>query len=196
MGQTTKRNEEPTNEDQTQDLKRFLENGAATSVEELEEFAGGTSVRATLAAPASVPFRVEQQELAGRIQEAEENQALLTVSVDRVEAPRDCLVHVFVNKPDADARTSLDDPHYAASFAFFCHTVAQRGNDFTCEIPGSDAVELRYRFNVTSVLERTGGSGTPQATFVVVPIEGRQPRTASVSVQSAELRLVKSVVNR
>jgi hypothetical protein len=41
--------------------------------------------------------------------------------VSEVEVPenRDFYVRVFVNKPDASADTSIDDPHYAGSFGFF-----------------------------------------------------------------------------
>ena len=32
---------------------------------------------------------------------------------------RDFYVRVFLNKPDVTAETSIDDPHFAGSFAFF-----------------------------------------------------------------------------
>lgn len=43
------------------------------------------------------------------------------LSVDHARNPAalDFAVRVFVNRPDADARTPTDDPHYAGSYSFF-----------------------------------------------------------------------------
>jgi hypothetical protein len=192
MAQT--RNEEPTTENEAQDLKSFLEKGAQTGIEEVERFQGGVGVTVALEKPAAVPFRAELPELSRRIAEADENQVLLTISVDRVEAAGETVVHVFLNKDDANAKTSLSDSHYIGSFAFFCHTVD--ANNFTCEVASGEKTELQFRFNVTSSLRRPEETGPPRATLVVVPIDGRTPRVASVRVSSADLQLVKSVVRR
>jgi len=192
MGQT--RRKEPTTEKEAQDLKSFLEKGAATAIEEIDQFQGLAGVTAALDKPVSVPFRVELPELSKRIQEAEDNQVFLTISVDRVEAAGESMVHVFVNKDDANAKTPLSDSHYVGSFAFFCQRINPRS--FTCELENGEKTELQFRFNVTAALRRSEDKGPPRATFVVVPIDGRQPKSASVSVSATELRLAKSVVRR
>jgi hypothetical protein len=192
MAQT--RNAEPKSESEAQDLKRFLEKGARTSIEQIDSFQGGGAVTVALEKPASVPFRVEMPELSQRIEEADDNQVFLTIGVDRVEGAGESVVHVFLNKDDANAKTPLSDSHYVGSFAFFCHTVD--ANNFTCELASGQRTELQFRFNVTSSMQRPDETGQPRATLVVVPIDGRRPRAASVSVSSADLQLVKSVVRR
>ena len=192
MGQT--RNEEPTSEDEAQDLKRFLERGAETSIEEIDRFPGGAGVTAALDKPVLVPFRVRLPELTSRLQEADDNQVFLTITVDRVEAAGESVVHVFLNKDDASAKTLLSDSHYVGSFAFFCHTVDR--DNFICELASGEKTNLQFRFNVTSALSSTDDKGAPRVTLVVVPIDGRQPRAASVNVSAAELTLAKSLVKR
>ena len=149
---------------------------------------------AALDKPVSVPFRVQLPELSKRLQEADDNQVFLTITVDRVEAAGESVVHVFLNKDDASAKTLLSDSHYVGSFAFFCHTVDQ--NNFICELASGEKTNLQFRFNVTSALRGAEDRGAPRVTLVVVPIDGRQPRSASVNVSAAELTLARSVVKR
>jgi|GEM_PF-5871418 len=199
MAQKTTRNAEPTNEKETQQLKSFLQKGAATRIDEIDQFAGPAGVIANLGQPVTVPYRVDSAELDARVRQAEDNQTLLTIAIDRVVAATDCLVRVFINKDDADERTPLDDSHYLTTIAFFCHDAGgEGGRDFTCQVGEEATTALRYRFNITRLLRDSGAfrKGEPGVTFVVVPVEGRQPRTAAVSVASTELRLVKSVVRR
>lgn len=194
MGQTT-RSEEPATEEEARELRRFLEEGARTSIDEIDAFRGAAGMTAELGRPASIPFRVASSELAGRVREEPDNAVFLTISVDRVVGAGESVVHVFLNKEDANARTPLADSHLAGSFAFFCHPVDQE--NFVCQVGGGERTELRFRFNVTSVLRRTAEEvREPQATFVVVPIDGRRPSEASVNVSAAELRLAMSVVER
>ena len=188
------RNQEPTTEDEANDLKDFLEKGARTDIEEIDTFEGARGVTVALGRPDTIPFRVETPELVQRVDEAEDNQVFLTVSVDRVEGATESLVHVFLNNEDAGPRTLLSDSSYIGSFSFFCHNVDQQS--FVCEVGSGERTALRFRFNITSALKATDERAAPRATFVVVPIDGRQPRSATVNVGAAELQLARSVVAR
>ena len=101
-------------------------------------------------------------ELSRRLQEADDNQVFLTISVDRVEAAEESVVHVFLNKDDANVRTLLSDSHYVGSFAFFCHTVDR--NNFICEQANGERTNLQFRFNVTSAVRSAEDKGPPSAT--------------------------------
>ncbi len=186
--------QEPATESEAQDLKSFLEKGAGTAIEEIEAFAGGRGVTVALGKPATVPFRAETTELRQRIAEAEDNQVFLTISVDRVEGAGETVVHVFINKDDAGPRTLLSDSAYVGSFAFFCHAVDEQ--NFVCQIGTGERADLTFRFNVTSAVQRTEEAESARATLVVVPIDGRQPRSGTVNVSTTELRLARSVVKR
>ena len=138
---------------------------------------------AALEKPVSVPFRVQLPELSRRLQEADDNQVFLTITVDRVEAAEESVVHVFLNKDDANVRTLLSDSHYVGSFAFFCHTVDQ--NNFICELANGEKTNLPVPLQRHLRRPRAAeDKGAPRATLVVVPIDGRQPRTASVNVSA------------
>ena len=148
---------------------------------------------AALDRPVSVPVRVQMPELSTRIKEADDNQVYLTIGVDRVEAAGESIVHVFLNKDDANAKTLLSDSHYVGSFAFFCHRVD--ANSFVCEIGSGERTEPVPLQHHLGPPER-GGQGGARVTFVVVPIDGRRPRAAGVGLSAVGLTLAKSVVKR
>jgi tyrosinase len=57
----------------------------------------------------------------------------------------DFFVRVFINKPDANASTPTDDPHFAGSFAFF----GTQGHQHGRHTPKTD-----FLVNVTDTLQR------------------------------------------
>jgi tyrosinase len=91
-------------------------------------------------------------------------------------------VRVFINAPEATARTDLDDPHYAGSFGFFTHSSvdqhAHGPQDFFIDVTDT-LTELRAR-----------GLFTPgediDLTLVTVPHE-RRPRPGAIGLLRLEL---------
>ncbi len=135
------------------------------------------------------------------------------------EAPvkQDVFVRVFINKPDASAATSIDDPHYAGSFAFFCcEEDAMKGHEAmtptpeskpspgrppvsatpAAATPASRMPKLRYLVDVTPTIRRLSQGGSLASdldlTLVTVPIvPQRRVETRSLTLGRLELAVAQ-----
>ncbi len=118
--------------------------------------------------------------LRGSFQQAE-------VRLHRVpQLPRSCFIRVFLNLPDANASTSIEDPHYAGYLAVFGHGPCIGGPGH-CDLPPSRArrydqrprhhsTPRNHRVNVTKTAKRIldGGATSLQITLVVIGADYRE----------------------
>jgi tyrosinase len=101
---------------------------------------------------------------------------------------RSCFVRVFLNLPDADARTPLDDEHYAGYLAIFGHGACYGGPGH-CDIPPLRRREYdlrprdhntprNHRVNVTKCARRLfdAGATSLQITLVVIGVDYREDK--------------------
>jgi hypothetical protein len=85
----------------------------------------------------------------------------------------DFFLRVFINLPDADARTPTDDPHFAGSFAFF----GTHGQGH-----GRHAAKTEFLVYVTDTLRRLRAIGALRdgepisVQLVAVPVAGQFAR--------------------
>lgn len=99
------------------------------------------------------------------------------------QLPRSCFIRVFLNLPDADAATSIDDDHYAGYLAIFGHGACYGGPGH-CDVPPPRRrdYDLRprdhntprnHRVNVTRCARKLfeGGAKTLQITLVVIGVD-------------------------
>jgi tyrosinase len=159
----------------TLDMQRFgYEYVKATSVVAV---GAGVPVGRFTSAPIDVPAAVRAS--FGRAE----------VRLHRVpQLPRSCFIRVFLNLPDADASTPLDDPHYAGYAAVFGHGDCYGGPGH-CDPPPprprkydlrprSHNTPRNHRVNVTAraraLLE--AGATTLQITLVVIGADYREER--------------------
>jgi tyrosinase len=102
------------------------------------------------------------------------------------QLPRSCFIRVFLNLPEANASTPLDDQHYAGYLAVFGHGDCYGGPGH-CDIPPlrRRQYDLRprdhntprnHRINVTKCARRLFESGAPslQITLVVIGADYRE----------------------
>ncbi len=95
------------------------------------------------------------------------------------QLPRSCFIRVFLNLPDANASTSITDPHYAGYLAIFGHGECYGGPGH-CAIPGdrrkydlrprSHNTPRNHRINVSRSVRRLidEGATSVQITLVVI----------------------------
>ena len=96
---------------------------------------------------------------------------------------RSCFIRVFLNLPDADAETSIEDPHYAGYLAVFGHGPCIGGPGH-CELPPNQPrkFDLRprshktprnHRINVTKAARRLldEGATSLRITLVVIGVD-------------------------
>jgi len=106
----------------------------------------------------------------------------IVLEFTELKAAEQFSVQLFLNRPEANARTSIDDPAFAGSIAFFLHQ--------------GHAETLRYEFDVTQRLQKlpqVGGSLT--ATLVLAALT-KEPAGASLRVGSASFTVSESIVKR
>jgi tyrosinase len=98
------------------------------------------------------------------------------------QLPRSCFIRVFLNLPDANAETSIEDPHYAGYLAIFGHGPCYGGPGH-CATPSeprkydlrprSHNTPRNHRINVTQAARRLldGGASSFQITLVVIGVD-------------------------
>ncbi len=95
------------------------------------------------------------------------------------QLPRSCFIRVFLNLPDANASTSIEDPHYAGYLAIFGHADCIGGPGH-CDLPPSRQRQFdqrprhhntprNHRINVTQSAKRLlKNASSLQITLVVI----------------------------
>ena len=189
-------------------LERFLREGAPAKLEFVKRYELRRPTPNILERAAPARLKVEPEAFRTVLDIAGREKAVLTV--DEVEPPakQDVFVRVFINKPDASAATSIDDPHYAGSFAFFCcEDEAMKGHEgmtpTSTPVPGSSPSapastlpKLTYLVDVTPTIRKLsqGGSLSPDLdlTLVTVPIEeNRRVETQRLNIGRLELAVAR-----
>jgi len=129
----------------------------------------GTPVGRFISSPISIPETVRKS-----FERAE-------VRLHRVpQLPRSCFIRVFLNLPDANGSTSIEDPHYAGYLAIFGHADCIGGPGH-CDLPPSQPrhydqrprhhnTPRNHRVNVTKTAKRLidEGASSLQITLVVI----------------------------
>src|SRR4029079_14297887 len=89
------------------------------------------------------------------IDNKEKETIFLSIEYAQLPPASDFFIRVFINKPDANSKTSTDDPHFAGSFAFF-------GTEPTTVLPeghGGHHHHPRFLVNVVPALQKLRASG-------------------------------------
>ncbi|MGH9566128.1 MAG: tyrosinase family protein, partial [Candidatus Angelobacter sp.] len=97
------------------------------------------------------------------------------------QLPRSCFIRAFLNLPDANVNTPLDDEHYAGYLAVFGHGDCYGGPGH-CEVPAARKYDLRprshntprnHRLNVTKCAKALfeKGATSLQITLVVLGVD-------------------------
>jgi tyrosinase len=156
-------------------IQRAARHGASGQIDVVQRFTAPQPVTSEIGKPATIRIPMDPQALRGG---GHPMLVFQGVSIDHTE---DFSVHVFLNKPDATHETPPDDPNFADTFAFFHDGAAHGGHG--C---GNFVVD------VSDVMKRLGiEGGMVEAQVVLVPFQGRQPRTHTLTISATELHLVK-----
>ena len=170
-------------------LERFLREGGPHKLDYIKRY----ELRRPLTLPVgrSEPARLKIEPDAFRTVLDPNGREKAVLTIDEVEVPpkQDVFVRVFVNKPDASAATSLEDPHYAGSFAFFCCPDPAHAGMAVAPTP-----KLRYLVDTTETVRKLSQGGSLSAdldvTLVAVPIEDqRRIETQNVTLGRVELAI-------
>lgn len=166
---------EPQTEEEARELERYLEQGAATSIEVVNTFPAAR-LPDLLAQPATIAFDISGQELLGRLT-TDEDQVLLDIEISNVSPTAEPPLLVFVNRPAATSQTPATDPGFVGALAFF--------------LPHP---EVRFRLNATRAVREAAAVPLP-LTATLVPIQLPEgPPESAARMSRAEIQLVRSIV--
>lgn len=171
---------EPQTEEEARELERFLEEGAETSLEVLETFSPVTLPEA-LMEPAVVAFSLTREDLLGRVT-GEESQLVLDVEVAGVTSSDDPPLLVFVNATPATQDQPAVEAGFVGALAFF--------------VASDDAEHgtVRFRLNATDAVRNAGELPGPLTVTFVPALEGDAGAETQLRLASAQIQLVRSVV--
>jgi len=156
---------------------RGVSSGASGQLDVLQRFTAPQPVTSEIGKPATIRIPVDPQTL------RKGGRPLLVFQGVSMDHTQDFSVRVFLNKPDATAGTPPDDTHFADMFAFFHDRAAHGGHG--CGNFVADVSDVMKRLAIEG--------GTVEVQVVLVPFEGRQPGTRTLTISSSELCLVHDV---
>lgn len=183
-------------------LEKYLREGGPYKLEYYKRYELRRPLTTLLKQAAPTRLKVEPEAFRTVLDTNAREKAILTI--DEVEPPakQDVFVRVYINKPDATAATSIEDPHYAGSFAFFCCEEKANGHEGMAPAstpspaPVGPTRKLSYLVDVTPTVRKLsqGGSLSPDMdiTLVTVPIEEqRRVETQSINLGRLELGIAR-----
>lgn len=166
---------EPQTEEEARELERYLQEGAATSLEVVNTFAAAR-LPDLLAEPVSIAFDVTGQELLEQLT-TDDDQVLLDIEISDVSPTDEPPLLVFLNRPAATAETPATDPGFVGAIAFF--------------MPHGG---VRTRFNATEAVGNAAATPLPLAVTLIPVSVPESPATAASRVANAQIQLVRSTV--
>ena len=174
---------EPQTEEEAQDLKRFLEEGAETAVETTRTFRPA-DLPGVLEDVAVIPFDVSGEELVAELA-GEEDQLVLDIEVAGVTSSEDPPLLVFTGTREAGAAEAAEgDPGFVGALAFFVGS-SERA------VPHE--MTFRFRLNITAAVRAETAPVPFAVSLIPTPVLDRQLEPA-LTVAAAEIQLVRSVV--
>lgn len=174
-------------------LEAFLRAGAPSKLEVGPRWELRQSITAEVGKVSTITLSVEPPTIASALQEGPHTRIVLTVGDVQMPPQRDFFVRVFLNKPDASGQTSIDDPHFAGSFAFFFDESAMKGGAMA---PGSPALPLTgFLVDVKPTLQKLSQAGSlasqVQVSLVPTPYERREAVGGQVKLGRLELAVAR-----
>jgi tyrosinase len=152
----------------------------------------------SVAKPFSTETRITPQDFA-RIINSDTAQDRIFASIEYAQLPptSDFSVRVFMNLPNANSNTSIEDPHYAGSFAFF-------GTEASNAAPtgGEHKQQPKFLVNLTNTIQRLKRSqelkegSSISLQLVPVPFAGKFEREDTQLILNAiEIIITPVIIN-
>lgn len=165
-------------------IQKIVKQGANTKLIIKQRFNIARQLSFAVHNPASSAIPIKDVNFSNVLSLHSPDRAILVIK-ELSQPPRnDVFLRVFVNKPDADAKTSREDVHYAGSFYFFVHN--HEGMDH-------GAMSRDLLVDISPTLKRlfpNTNAGAPEGitiTLVAVPVEGTQSKDINLSATGLEL---------
>ena len=157
-----------------QALEARIRAGANIKFEVKQRISIAEKAAVSIARPFSKETRLSTSDFAGILNsDVATERIFASIEYAHLPATSDFAVRVFINLPNANSATSIDDPHYAGSFAFF--GTEQPG----AADQGHQHQQPKFLVNITDTLQRLKRNqelrdGSPiSVQLVAVPFGGK-----------------------
>ncbi len=165
-------------------LKALVQRGGNAEIPIQARFRFPQPTAVSVGRAAAVQLRVERAVLEQALAAVGVGRILLTLQQVEPPAAADFFVRVFVNAPGpVSAETSITDPHYAGSFAFFLDSSAGHS--------GMAMGRAGFLVDVTEALRGVGTTDRLDLQFVAVPYPRRVVRARSFTIGRLELAVAR-----
>jgi tyrosinase len=167
-------------------MKTIIEEGSSVELKKKIQVPLKRAVEfLVLERPLSETIPVDIDEFSAILSGPSNDRVLLSIKNMTQPATNDVFIRVFVNKPDANQQTPIDDPNYAGSFYFFTHGNKEHHGhhpkpDFIVDI-------TKTLKQLQSTEKLTNFKGGIQINLVAVPIAGVTMETRSLRIEDLEL---------
>jgi tyrosinase len=172
-------------------LRELLEKGGPVELRTLRSFGASKPVELAMGDKAIEVLRVRDPAASANATRDPDERVLLRLTDIEQPASGDFFVRVFLNLPDANAGTPIDDPHYAGSFAFF--------NDPNSHHAGHVHGNAAVLVDATPAVQRLRGMGAITAGgeisvhLIATPFDQRTPVRNRIAIGQVELQLARSL---
>ena len=178
---------------QGKELEQFLKTGAPSRLDFVQRFPLQQTLTAPVGRQVSVPIKTDSTIVTNALQGGNTRVVLTVANVD-IPEKRDFYVRIFLDKPDASAQTSIDDPHYAGSFGFFYDESAMKNHGVTPQNGPSGRPRTGYLVDVTNTLRNLNQAGSLSSdvnvSFVPVAYASRES-TGKLNLDRLDLSVVR-----
>lgn len=169
------------------ELEDFVRRGARVKLEFLDRAILQEDMLLEIQRPLSKPLLLKGDSRSMLSKGTTSDRVLLTVGDIALPHGSDLYVRVFINRPDANESTPIDDPHYAGSFAFFNgHQASGKASAGTFIVDLTDAVG-----RLKNAGELMSSAGEPTIQLVAVPHQNRDLAERQFRIGRLELGIAK-----
>ena len=183
-----------------QKIEKRIKEGANIKFDIKQRIAIADTAVINIGRPFSKETTVSPNEFAGIINnDMAKEQIFAHIQYASLPPTSDFYVRVFINMPQANATTPIDDPHFAGTFAFFgtempAHSNQPNGNEHRHQ--------PRFLVNITNTLQKLKGTqelkdGSPiSMQLVAVPYSGQfEKQDTEIRLNKIELIVTPVIIN-
>lgn len=161
------------------ELEEFVKRGAKVKLDFIDQVEVQDELTLEVGLPMTRAIPMKTDLFRSALVAEQPNRLLLTVGTAKPPVQSDVFVRVFVNMPDATPDTSIEDPHYAGTFAFF-----ESNHD---DKHGSEQRQFIVDLTESVRRLRTKGvfrdSSQVEVQLVAVPFPDRQPKATKIHIE-------------
>jgi len=167
-------------------MKKIVQEGGKVELKKTKQMNLKRAVEFNLLGRAlSETIPIDLNDFGGALRETNNERVILSIKNMSHPQNSDVFIRVFINKPDANPQTPIEDSHYAGSFYFFTHGGGHEHNELARPDYMVDVTKTLKRLKAQQELANFSNGIT--VNLVAVPVPGVPTETKSLRIDDLEL---------